>query len=162
MRVLIVSDSHLSPNLDEIYDYEQPDYALHAGDSQLLANDKNILNYNIVVKGNCDYEKKYPNFQTIKILNQTILVTHGHLYHVGYEFKILIKLAIDNSANIAIYGHLHEVNDNYQQGVLLINPGSVAQSRSKYPVTYMILDLVNNQINLKHAKSFKVIETFNI
>ncbi len=158
MRIVIVSDSHLVYNLSDLYDIHKPDMMVHAGDSQLRSNNEYLNHFDVVVRGNCDFEKK---FEQTKVVNE-MFVTHGHLYDVNYGLGALVQAAREHGCNTAIYGHSHVVNVSYDDGVLLLNPGSVSQSRCAYPTTYMLYDTSLMQIDLYDARNHEVIEVFDL
>ncbi len=158
MKILIVSDSHSVYNLDDLYHIHHPDLYVHAGDSQLLNSSPYLSNIDYIVRGNCDFNKK---FNMYEIFNN-ILLTHGHDCGVKYELEPLADIAKENNCNIAIYGHTHVVDVANINGVVVINPGSVSQSRSKYPETYMLLDTKLNVIELYNARNNIIIEKIKL
>ncbi len=158
MKILIVSDSHLFYNLEDLQHLHTPDLSIHAGDSQLKYNDDKMQYMNIKVRGNCDFDNLYQDV----CIYEDIFVTHGHLFNVKYSLDEIVDEAIINNCKYAIYGHSHVVDVEKKDGVICINPGSVTQSRSHYPTTYMILYKDKNIIDLYDAKTNKVIETFKI
>ncbi len=158
MKILIVSDSHLMYNLMDLQFIHKPDLSIHAGDSQLSFSDENMQYFKLKVMGNCDCDNVYKEVD----IYDNILVTHGHLFGVKLSLEKLALEAKLNSCDIAIYGHSHIVDVRYYNNVWCINPGSVAQSRSQYPTTYMIFDSNTLMIDLFDAKTHKVIKTFDI
>ena len=161
MRILLLSDTHTSTSFIDCINHENCDICFHAGDSQLIASEFNSLPL-LGVCGNCDFGAGFHesiNFSTEKY---NYLVVHGHNDNVKYDLENLALRAKNEGANIAIYGHTHVVNVEKIDDIILINPGSYVQSRSKYPNTYMVFDEESGIIELKEAITYNVITTFNI
>ena len=81
MRILVLSDSH-SRLVDDIK-FNKYDFVIHCGD---YGNSYEILKNNnvIFVRGNCDYQGD--NERIITINNKKILILHGDLYNVKYDY----------------------------------------------------------------------------
>ncbi len=160
MRVLVVSDSHSRENCEYLYKLEQSDIAIHAGDSQLPFSSPELKNYDVKVRGNCDYDRAFPVEDFINLDGMKTLVTHGHLHWVDATTESIINYAKSNNCQIVIHGHTHAARAIYKDGVYVINPGSTTQSRCNYPCSYMVLELENGVVfvTLKNAKTFEIIE----
>lgn len=162
MKIIIISDSHLGYNIEDVYYGLNPDMIFHAGDSQLKANDKDLKHVNYIVRGNCDFERKFNDFELIDVMPYRIFLTHGHLYNVNFGVENLVMEAKKYNCNLAIYGHSHVVHYEDYDNVHVINPGSVSRSRSDFPETFMSLDTETGKLQLINAKSFEVIKTFEL
>lgn len=164
MRILIISDSHGLEINNEIINFEQCDYQVHCGDSQLMMDNQEMKQFNLMVRGNCDFDQNYP-LEAIKEINGLrLMASHGHCYGVNYSLSQLRDAALKQQIDIVFYGHTHVVNVNYENGVLIVNPGSIRQSRSSYPETYMLLEVTAQEfiITIKNAKTYQVVETKKI
>ncbi|GKU81489.1 metallophosphoesterase family protein [Niallia sp. NCCP-28] len=143
MKVLIVSDSHgLANELKELKKRHkgEVDLFLHCGDSELAANEAAIEGYKSV-RGNCDYEEKYPNELIEEALDAKIFLTHGHLYGVKSSVNNLLYRAKEVGANIVCFGHSHYLGMELIDGILFINPGSLRLPRGRIEKTYVILTI---------------------
>ena len=58
-----------------------------------------------------------------------ILLTHGHRYGVKEDLQRLTYAALEQACAVALFGHTHEPFLAREQGVLLLNPGSLCQPR---------------------------------
>jgi len=120
MKILVLSDSHRR-YIDDI-DFSKYDYVFHCGDygvsRDVLENNQNLY----YVAGNCDFGNNKEVL--VNILNKKIYMTHGDLYHVKYHFNSLIYKAIENEANICLFGHTHEQKIFVRDNILFINPGA--------------------------------------
>jgi putative phosphoesterase len=65
------------------------------------------------------------------VLGHRIYVAHGHRHGVHGGTKRLVKRARELGADIAVYGHIHVPDYGEEDGVLVINPGSVAKPRQE-------------------------------
>lgn len=153
MKILIISDSHTLRHIEDYKLFEHADILIHAGDSQLPANE--LENFNYKVRGNCDFWNDLEKYQIFTIGKNRFFLTHGD----RYDDDSLLQAAKENDCNVVIHGHTHVVRCEMVEGVLFLNPGSLAKSRCKYSESYMVMD--ENKIYLKDAKTLKVIKEFN-
>ena len=160
--IIIMSDSHgESEAIANIKTKYQHDASLiiHCGDSEFPATDP-IWQGVSVVRGNCDFDNGFPESTVLTADGISIFATHGHLYNVGFTLSHLAETATENHCQVATFGHLHTPIVHVEEGVLCINPGSVAQPRGQYqtkmyaklevtPDTYVItyLDLAHQPID---------------
>jgi putative phosphoesterase len=83
---------------------------------------------------------------TIEIEGKRIFMTHGHKYSVKWDYnRILAKAEMDN-ADIILFGHTHVAVIDNAQNVLIINPGSISESRSSDSESYAILDISETDV----------------
>ncbi len=81
------------------------------------------------VRGNCDfYAPDIPDSLTVPFGGTRIYMTHGHYLQVKSTLSLLDEEAGENACTIALYGHTHQPAMD-MGGVLMINPGSVMDSR---------------------------------
>ena len=146
MRIVVFSDSHgnfyklrqaAERHLDDA------DLFLHLGDGlkefadlQALYPEKHYL----CVQGNCDFGSSAKLALVFACAGQTIFATHGNIYNVKSTLTALKKVAIHHHASIALYGHSHKNFTGYDNGLYLMNPGSLARPRDSKP-SYGVLDI---------------------
>ena len=140
-RVLIVSDSHgLSRELMEIKTRHQVDYHIHCGDSELEYHSEPLQGY-YKVRGNCDFDRNFPEEEIIQLDGMKFLVVHGHLHGVKFGHGTLIARAKEVDADVVCYGHTHIALATKEDNHLIINPGSIVYPRGSFPEkTYAILE----------------------
>ncbi len=145
VRILIISDSHGdSRTLMQALD-EQPEaaYIIHLGDGAAemasLASTCTATVYQ--VRGNCDGFSTLPTEQEIRIAGIPFLITHGHRYHVKGGTGALVADAKRRGVRVALFGHTHQSLTRYDDGLYLINPGSLG-----YSGTYATVDIVGSDI----------------
>ena len=58
-------------------------------------------------------------------------MTHGHTMSVGYDNDRLLQAAKENGADIAMFGHTHLPYLATEDGIMLLNPGSLSKPRQE-------------------------------
>lgn len=82
-----------------------------------------------------------PREQEITIGGKKALVTHGHYYGVSIDLSGIADEARSRGCEIAFFGHTHKPVVAQKNGVLVINPGSLAYPRqSGRKSSYVILN----------------------
>ena len=150
MKVLIVSDSHgLTTVLEKLKDKHQDevDHFIHCGDSELKGDDPAIVPF-VAVRGNCDIDERFPEEIVKKVGNRTLLITHGHRYSVKTNLMALSYRAKEVDADIACFGHSHQLGAEMVHGTLYINPGSIRLPRGRRERTYVILTILESAYQL--------------
>lgn len=138
--ILAFGDTHRDQaSLDRIVEIiraQQPLAFIHTGDNypdfQWLKRQTKVEGYG--VKGNCDgfwsgaKEELCFNFNSKKIL-----LTHGHRHRVKESHNLLAEYARDLAADVVVFGHTHVQYALREQGLWLINPGSMPLPRDGKP-----------------------------
>jgi len=161
--VLIVSDSHGNiPALTEVLSWAEADSSGNGarGEKQPLAAAVFLgdgaddlapasaragftLSWNIV-RGNVDVNFSLPGAMLLEIPSgQTVrklFLTHGNAYNVAEGCRTLAAAARNNGAEAALFGHTHVPHCEMQNGILLLNPGSIGRPRSNVGPTFAVLD----------------------
>lgn len=153
MRYLVVSDNHGDRDIlvDLVKRYRSDvDFFFHCGDSELPADDLLWENFQ-VVQGNCDYG---PGFEAKKVINtgrDNIYLTHGHLSNVRFDLTQLALEAQSVEANMAFFGHTHQIGCEMEKGILFLNPGSISQPRGPIQIpSYAIIESLTDEINVQY------------
>lgn len=154
MKLLVMSDNHgqwaLVNKLVETHQ-GQVDGIIHCGDSEFDANDPIWEAFDIVVKGNMDFDSQYPTEATLNTTKGDVWVTHGHLYHIKQNnLDDLRDAGIRQGAKIILHGHTHIAYSHFEDGILMVNPGSL--SRSRGPIserTFAIIEWDSEQIRVE-------------
>ncbi|TVP95212.1 MAG: YfcE family phosphodiesterase [Acholeplasmatales bacterium] len=140
MKILVVSDIHRDKKrLDAILN-EHTDASLRIslGDSELSSrtlSDKDIL----AVKGNYPFDAGIGYDHVLTVSGRRWLLTHGHKYGVRNQLEELYAAMQDQTCEVALYGHTHRAAWTKRKGCLMINPGSISQSRDDKPESYLIV-----------------------
>lgn len=144
MKVLIVSDTHGSHrNLERVLEREKPlDMLIHLGDVEggedyieAIADCQTHI-----VAGNNDFFSDLPREEEFFIGGSHIFITHGHYYYVSMNENRLREEARGRGADIVMYGHTHRPAFSEENGLIVLNPGSVAYPRQEdRKATYMVM-----------------------
>lgn len=135
MRLMVLSDSHASLRfMKSAIEALKPDKVLHLGDyyedGQALAEMyPNIQFY--LVPGNCDAHRMgslepwalCPSFEGVRCY-----MTHGHNHRVKLTLSMLLADARAAGAQAVFYGHTHKPDCHWEEGFLVLNPGSCGHS----------------------------------
>ena len=145
MKILVVSDTHgRDRELETAVEREAPfDKLIHCGDVEgreifieALADCPCCI-----VAGNNDFFCDLPREQEITIGGKKALLTHGHYYGVSIDLSGIADEARSRGCEIAFFGHTHKPVVAQKNGVLVINPGSLAYPRqSGRKSSYVILN----------------------
>ncbi|QNU68275.1 metallophosphoesterase [Ruminiclostridium herbifermentans] len=151
MKALVISDSHGYISNARIAIGLNPDVEIiiHLGDYYKDAVRLSELYPNIrfeFVSGNCDGNKDISTEKVLEIENNIIFITHGHNYSVKLNYKRILERAKAENAKLVLFGHTHVATIEKIDNILLLNPGSITQSRSRFSESYAILDINKNKI----------------
>ena len=147
MRILVVSDTHGNEmNLRRaILSQPKAEIVIHLGDGETEA-DRTKLQFPekmfLQVRGNCDWGSSTPVTGEYTALGVKIFFTHGHLYGVKSGEYNIVCAARERKAQVLLYGHTHNAFTDYEDGLYLMNPGSL----SGWQATYGTLDLTERGI----------------
>lgn len=149
MRVLIVSDTHGRNNsyLDLVEKWKPLDLVVHCGDvegSEYLVSQAAGCK-TVIAQGNNDYFSDLPREIEMQVGKYKMLVTHGHSYYVNMGYDHLVREAKRRKINIVVYGHTHRPVIDKQQGIWILNPGSLSYPRQQgRKSSYIIMEVEGN------------------
>lgn len=140
-RWIVVSDSHGDRrSLRAVLDlHADAKGVFHLGDGAMdmerLAEEYPSLTI-YQVTGNCDSALRLiPTEQEVMVDGRRVLAVHGHLYGVKSSPLRLLLAARQRGANVALFGHTHQPLLHGEEGLYLLNPGSIRQGQ------YALLDI---------------------
>lgn len=147
MRILVVSDTH-----GDFYSFKKAieaqrsaEIIIHCGDSRDELDNIRMLYPNkaiIAVKGNCDFSSMLPSVEERVIEGKKLFITHGHLYNAKMTLYPLCCAAREAKADIVLFGHTHNAIAEYDNGLYILNPGSL----SGYNASYAYIDITEKGI----------------
>ncbi|EKQ51836.1 MULTISPECIES: metallophosphoesterase [unclassified Clostridium] len=133
MLIAVISDTHrISKYIDLAKEViKSADILIHLGDN---VDDVEILEKNFkgkvyAVSGNCDYTTKYPRENIIEVNGKKIFFTHGDLYGVKSSINNIYYRGRELEADIVLFGHTHIHLIEEEDGIILMNPGSISLPR---------------------------------
>lgn len=146
MRIIVVSDSHGNfQALERVFERNRSaDLFIHLGDGEREL-DEIVRRYPMLdirhVAGNCDPVSLSPPVTVFGAGEYRVLATHGHRYGVKFGVEMLKSIALKNEAKIALFGHTHARFQSYEDGIHLLNPGSVSAPRDGKCPSYGFVDI---------------------
>ena len=149
MRILVVSDSHgRSSLLYEAVENEPSAAALVFLGDGLREAEEVALAYPglrfFAVCGNCDLGAVHtPAVREERLGGVPFLMTHGHLFGVKTGVGALKREALTRGVQVVLYGHTHIPDVRYENGLYLLNPGSIAHSG-----TYGTVDIESGRVRV--------------
>lgn len=141
MKLIVFSDSHgYSGNMRKVAEmHPDADFYLHLGDGN-RDFEKVCSDYGLpheAVRGNCDLGAfDVPVTRVLDLAGCRILMTHGHEFGVKSTLAELIREGRVQGAHLILFGHTHiplttyRTDDHGQNGIHLLNPGSIGMGGS--------------------------------
>lgn len=132
MRILVLSDSHrdkyrlfkaieAEPTAEVVYflgdganEFDEARFA-YSGEKAFIG-----------VCGNCDFSSDLSENDIRTIENVKIYATHGYAENVKFGLDGLMLRARQNKCRLALFGHTHNPEVRYSDGIHYFNPGSIA------------------------------------
>lgn len=151
IKLLILSDSHgeVGVMLD-IVEKERPDEIIHLGDCWRDAEKLSCVYPEIplyMVPGNCDDCWGKNDRLLLEKAGWKILLAHGHQWRVKSGTALAFAAGRESGAHILLYGHTHRAECRNDQGMWVMNPGTVG-GRSA-PATYGVIELEEGAAELR-------------
>ncbi len=143
----MISDSHGNIRNIEYALENHPDanVVIHLGDGaddildlEFVYQDKRFYQ----VAGNCDFNCPLPLVDELQVGQRHIFFTHGHEYHVKTGLDYIKFEAGKRYADIVLFGHTHLPVTEYENGLYLLNPGSIHGIDG----TYGVIDITSEDI----------------
>ena len=146
MKILIVSDTHRrDANLEEVLEKEKPvDCLIHLGDVEGSEDYiRELVQCPVhMVSGNCDFFCDLPREEEFSLGKYRVMITHGHYYYVSLDFQEIRRQAEARGVDIVMFGHTHRPLLEKEDGVLLLNPGSLSFPRQEgRKPSYILMEL---------------------
>ena len=155
--LLAFGDSHRSQValelIAEIILRDRPKFFVHTGDnySDYKHTKKQTKMQGFGVRGNCDLGliPGAPEELILDYQNKRILLTHGHTLGVKHSYRGLVERAEQVAAVAVIFGHTHVQFAEQQEGIWLVNPGSISLPRGGSPPGYACLEVVAGELEVE-------------
>lgn len=146
MKILITSDTHGNlSGFEKAVTREKPfDMLFHCGD---VCGDEDMIRYHAgpqcyMVAGNNDFWGNLPATISLKLGKHNIWMTHGHRYGIDFGPDRLYYAGLEAGADIILFGHTHRPVIEENNGVWLVNPGSLTYPRTRdQKKTYVVLEI---------------------
>ena len=136
-KICVFSDSHGSgEGMELAVRAERPDLVIHLGDGErdLYRLEKLFPSLRIEnVRGNCDWQS--PALWTLRLTveGKRIFAVHGHAHEVKRDPSLarLKKAALEDGADIVLFGHTHSACVIRDGGMDIMNPGSIGEGAAR-------------------------------
>jgi putative phosphoesterase len=160
LRIAVVSDTHsrtdrrCGPLLDALH----PDRILHAGDigSRAVLDELSAYAPVTAVRGNIDAQMPgVPDVVTIDIRDGdrtplTLLLLHVAV--LGPRLRAdAARLARKEGASLVVCGHSHVPFLGRDQGIAVVNAGSVGPRRFALPIVFAVVDVRRDGVSVRHV-----------
>ncbi len=159
MKIVVMSDSHGVHQTFEMVMNKQPDADLyiHLGDGErevhtFLLSHPEYKERFCYLCGNCDY-----GFLVDPTLDKLVMTlphghklfaAHGHAYQVKYGTNRMRFDAREVHADIVLYGHTHIRECRYEDGVYIVNPGSLGAPRDGKRPGFALIDVCESGVSV--------------
>lgn len=144
MRAIVLSDSHGDTDSCDraIFSSGELDMIIHLGD---IARDTDYLEAVyadipvVSVLGNNDFLRSGDYERVIELDGHKIFICHGHTLGVNTGTDRLCAAARRCGCEAALFGHTHMAMLEYDESLLVLNPGSVSRPR-RGKASYAIIE----------------------
>ena len=92
------------------------------------------------VRGNNDFGFPHPESAVFDFCGHRFFICHGHRYNLYRGVETLAGAARASSAATALFGHIHVPFHEDNNGLLLVNPGSLGIPRSSLGPTFALIE----------------------
>lgn len=152
MKIIVMSDSHglFSAVQKVVQLHADADMFIHLGDgeremSRLLHTDPTLADRLYYLKGNCDMGTVIPGTQrscTIALpFGHKIFAAHGDMFQVKFGTARIAYEARQAGADIVLYGHTHVRDCRYEDGLYILDPGSLGCPRDGGKPSYALISV---------------------
>ena len=150
MRIVVMSDSHGRADRVKKVIEEQPEAELFIflgdGTRDFHTAMHGVPKEDWCVCGICDFGSNDDYNLVSYVRDIKFYCTHGHQWNVKYNPTELIEQAKQKEVRVLLYGHTHQAFCEYQDGLYIMNPGSLGSPRGSLYPTYGVIDLQGKQI----------------
>lgn len=129
MKIYVISDTHgkIEKAIEIYQDLQDIDLIIHLGD---LWNDarrmKEQLNVPLIgLKGNMDGSYDRDGYQILETEFGRIFLAHGHMENIKNSYDTILYKADSLNCKAAFFGHTHIPLFREEEGLYLLNPGSL-------------------------------------
>ena len=150
MKILVISDTHgCTSVIDGLIRAENPDVLFHLGDFQsdlkMSTFAQRMPTYS--VPGNCDNAYVTSGAEIcVDLGGVRFFALHGHTRNMRLDPIGGIYAALEQNANVLLYGHTHIPLWDNHMGLTIINPGT-ARLKGVQEATYAVINLENGKVN---------------
>jgi putative phosphoesterase len=160
LRLVVVADTHSRPDArsPSLIAEQHPDHILHGGDigSPAVLDALADIAPVTAVRGNIDAQMPgVPDVVTIDVREGdatllTMLLLHIALY--GPKLRAdAVRLARAAGASLVVCGHSHVPFMGRDQGIAVLNAGSIGPRRFRLPIVFAVVDIRRDGVKMHHV-----------
>lgn len=155
MKILVLSDTHGDIEKAEkaIKDNKDANVVIHLGDYFRDAEKLSGMFPGIRIEyiyGNSDFMiGDVPAEKLLNLEGKKIFITHGHRYSVKWDYDKLHKKAEELGVDLLLFGHTHVSDMIRKKNYILMNPGSISDSRDECSESYAIIEIKEGRLEPK-------------
>jgi hypothetical protein len=158
--LVVVADTHSRPDprSGAVIARQKPDHILHAGDIGALTVLDALAEIAPVtaVRGNIDAQVPgVPDIVTLAVADGdrtilTILMLHVAVY--GPKLRAdAARLARAERAQMVVCGHSHVPFLGHDQGLVVVNAGSIGPRRFHLPIVFAVVEIRKDGVSMRHV-----------
>ena len=160
LNLVVVADTHSRPDprSADVIARQKPDHILHAGDIGALAvlDGLRAIAPVTAVRGNIDaHVPGVPDIATIDVTDVARTVVRLVMVHVAVYGPRLradaARLARAEKAQIVVCGHSHVPFLGRDQGLTVVNAGSIGPRRFRLPIVFAVVEIARDGVSLRHV-----------
>lgn len=160
LRLVVVADTHSKPDprCGPLIAAQHPDRILHGGDigSPAVLGELAAFAPVTAVRGNIDAQMPgVPDVVTIDVRDGDATVLTMLLLHVAlYGPKIradAARMARAARASLVVCGHSHVPFMGRDQGIAVLNAGSIGPRRFRLPIVFAVVDIRRGGVKMRHV-----------
>ena len=152
LKLIVMSDSHgVSTGVQHLLElHKDADLFIHLGDGEREVN-RLLQVYPwfaeklLYLKGNCDSGVLVPQTQRYRVytlpFGHRLFAAHGDYYRVKYSTARIAYEARQHGCDLVLYGHTHVRDCRYEDGLYILNPGSLGCPRDGKPPSYAVVSV---------------------
>ncbi len=145
MKIIVLGDTHrYTSSIDAIKDVlTKADLVIHTGDNydDMLYIQRKYNKNTIGVKGNCDWNIEAIRERLEVINNKRIYIVHGHKHGVKNGLSGIFYKGKEMNADLVIFGHSHMSFYCQEEGMIILNPGSLSLPRGNATKSYAVVEI---------------------
>ena len=160
LRIVVVADTHSQPDprSAEIISAQRPDRILHAGDigAPKVLDALAVHAPVTAVRGNIDAQMPgVPDVVTIDVRDGDRTLITLLLLHIAVNGPQLradaVRLARAADAGLVACGHSHVPFIGRDQGIAVVNAGSIGPRRFRLPIVFAVVDIRCDGVAMHHV-----------
>ena len=107
-----------------------------------------------MIAGNNDFNTGLKKEEILILGKNKLFLTHGHRYYVNYGVERILEEGKSIGMDVVLFGHTHVPMIEKENGIFLVNPGSVAYPRQTDRKCSFVIMEMDNEENLHFSLDY--------